>query len=77
MSAGVESRSAQFYQISEDQTSITCLTCGCTSEEPEHVRLKFCPACQMYHEDHGLMLRLAEGYRHTFHSTEKDLRMAA
>jgi hypothetical protein len=79
VSAEVKGRSAGFYHVSVDQGSIKCLVCGHTSYDPTHVRAKFCPRCLTFHEDRGLMLRLAEGYHRTFEATDKTggLRTAA
>jgi hypothetical protein len=58
-----EQKSSDFYTIAADGGSITCHVCGFTSPDPEHVRQRFCPRCVIFHEDHILMLRLAEGYQ--------------
>ena len=68
VSPELESRSSQFYRLSPDETAITCLACGWTSRHQDHVRMKFCPRCQVFHEDRVLMMRLMEGYETTFES---------
>ncbi len=61
MSPAVQGRTNAFYVISRAGDSITCRCCGFTSTDPTHIQQKYCPSCQIFHEDRWLMHRLSEG----------------
>jgi hypothetical protein len=39
------------YTIAPDKSSITCHTCGKTSQHPRDVEYKYCSHCKRFHED--------------------------
>ncbi len=68
LSPEVKARSAGFYTIARDESSITCHACGHLSRDPHDVQAKYCPRCLVFHEDRVLMSRLQEGYQEQFQS---------
>jgi predicted RNA-binding Zn-ribbon protein involved in translation (DUF1610 family) len=38
----------------EDEESITCLVCGHTSKDPDHMDMFYCPECKAFHADRAL-----------------------
>jgi hypothetical protein len=80
VSPELKARSERLYAVARDRSSITCLVCGFVSHDPQHVQAKFCPQCQVFHEDLVLMRRLEQGYQEEFQSashTERLIRIAA
>lgn len=79
MSPELVDRSAHYYRIAADGSSIRCLVCGEISRDPRHINAKYCPRCLVFHDDRELMTRLSEGYQRVFQPTDKRgaLRIAA
>ncbi len=66
LSPELKARSAGFYTIARDKSSITCHVCGYVSHDAQHVQAKYCPQCLVFHEDRVLMRRLQQGYQEVF-----------